>query len=360
MSIYSFLVAVRSDGQQLMSETGETTSHLMGLFYRTLRMVDNGIKPLYVFDGAPPKLKSGELAKRSARKSEAQEAHEDAKETGTAEEVEKFSRRTVRVTREHNEECRRLLKLMGVPFIVAPTEAEAQCAELAREGKVYGAASEDMDTLTFKTPVLLRHMTYSEQRKEPIQEIELKRVLEGLEMDMEQFIDLCMLLGCDYLDPIPKVGPNTALKLIREHKSLAAVVEAMRSGSLAGKYTVPDDYPHEEARELFLHPDVRPGSDPECDFKWESPDMDGLVKFLVEEKGFNEDRVRSGAARLGKHLKTQQQSRLEGFFKPKERTEEERGAMKRKNEEKASEAKKRKKESAKEKKEQKSKPRGMA
>ena len=64
MSIYSFLVAVRSDGQQLMSDTGETTSHLMGMFYRTLRMVDNGIKPLYVFDGAPPKLKSGELAKR--------------------------------------------------------------------------------------------------------------------------------------------------------------------------------------------------------------------------------------------------------------------------------------------------------
>ena len=87
MSLYSFLVAVRSDGQQLMNETGETTSHLMGLFYRTLRIVDNGIKPLYVFDGAPPKLKSGELAKRFARKSEAQENHDEAKETGTAEDV---------------------------------------------------------------------------------------------------------------------------------------------------------------------------------------------------------------------------------------------------------------------------------
>ncbi|KAI9753612.1 MAG: Ubiquitin-conjugating enzyme E2 4 [Chaenotheca gracillima] len=113
MSIYSFLIAVRSDGQQLMSDTGETTSHLMGLFYRTLRIVDNGIKPVYVFDGAPPKLKSGELAKRFQRKSEATEAHEEAKETGTAEEVEKFSRRTVRVTREHNEECKKLLKLMA-------------------------------------------------------------------------------------------------------------------------------------------------------------------------------------------------------------------------------------------------------
>ena len=186
MSIYSFLVAVRSDGQQLMSESGETTSHLMGLFYRTLRIVDNGIKPLYVFDGAPPKLKSGELAKRFQRKSEAHDAHEEAKETGTAEDVEKFSRRTVRVTREHNEECRRLLRLMGVPYIVAPTEAEAQCAELARAGKVFAAASEDMDTLTFAAPVLLRHLTFSEQRKEPIQEIKLESVLQGLEMEMDQ------------------------------------------------------------------------------------------------------------------------------------------------------------------------------
>lgn len=186
MSIYSFLIAVRSDGQQLMSDTGETTSHLMGMFYRTLRIIDNGIKPLYVFDGAPPKLKSGELAKRFQRKSEAQEQHEEAKETGTAEDVEKFSRRTVRVTREHNLECQRLLKLMGIPFIIAPTEAEAQCAALARAGKVYAAASEDMDTLTFNTPVLLRHLTFSEMKKEPIQEISLDRVLDGLGLGYEE------------------------------------------------------------------------------------------------------------------------------------------------------------------------------
>jgi flap endonuclease-1 len=171
MSLYSFLVAVRSEGQQLTSETGETTSHLMGMFYRTLRIADNGIKPVYVFDGAPPKLKSGELAKRFQRKSEAQEGLSEAKETGTAEEVEKFSRRTVRVTREHNAEAQKLLKLMGVPYIIAPTEAEAQCAVLAKAGKVFAAASEDMDTLTFASPVLLRHLTFSEQRKEPIQEM---------------------------------------------------------------------------------------------------------------------------------------------------------------------------------------------
>ncbi|KAJ0422088.1 flap endonuclease 1 [Aspergillus carlsbadensis] len=359
MSIYSFLIAVRSEGQQLMSDTGETTSHLMGMFYRTLRMVDNGIKPLYVFDGAPPKLKSGELAKRSARKLEATEAHEEAKETGTAEDVEKFSRRTVRVTREHNAECKKLLRFMGIPYIDAPTEAEAQCAVLARAGKVYAAASEDMDTLCFDSPILLRHLTFSEQRKEPIQEIHLDKALEGMGMGRNQFIDLCILLGCDYLEPIPKVGPNTALKLIREHGTLEKVVESIEKDPKQ-KLVMPESWPYQDARELFIKPNVRDASDPECDFKWEAPDIEGLVDFLVKDKGFNEDRVRNGAARLQKNLKTAQQSRLEGFFKPVAKTDAEKANLKRKHDEKIQEQKKRKKEDAKAKKEAKARPRGAA
>lgn len=386
MSIYSFLIAVRSEGQQLMNDEGQTTSHLMGLFYRTLRMVDNGIKPLYVFDGKPPKLKSGELAKRFQRKAEANEGMEEAKETGTAEDVEKFSRRTVRVTREHNEECQRLLKLMGIPYIIAPTEAEAQCAVLARAGKVYAAASEDMDTLCFDSPILLRKMTYSEQRKEPVQEVHTEKVLEGLGMDRKQvctecsgsvllllppssqnasrhhadssqFVDLCILLGCDYLDPIPKVGPSTALKLIREHGTLEKIVEWMKE---TGKYTIPEDWPFADARELFFNPDVRKADDPLCEFKWDKPDTEGLVTFLVTEKGFSEDRVRNGATRLEKSVKSTQQARLEGFFKPIPKTEEQKATQKRKLEEQNEAKKKKLKEDKKEKAKQKAKPRGTS
>lgn len=255
--------------------------------------------------------------------------------------------------------AKKLLKLMGIPYIDAPTEAEAQCAVLARAGKVYAAASEDMDTLCFEAPILLRHLTFSEQRKEPIQEIHLNRALEGLGMDRKQFIDLCILLGCDYLEPIPKVGPNTALKLIREHGSLEKVVEAIENDPKK-KYVIPEYWPYQDARELFLHPDVREADHPECDFKWEAPDVEALVEFLVKDKGFNEDRVRNGAARLQKNLKTAQQSRLEGFFKPVARTDEEKASLKRKHDEKLQEQKKRKKEEAKAKKEAKAKPRGAA
>lgn len=290
----------------LTSESGETTSHLMGMFYRTLRIVDNGIKPIYVFDGKPPTLKGGELAKRVARKAEAVEQFEAAKESGTAEEMEKFSRRTVRVTKEQNAECKRLLKLMGIPYIEAPCEAEAQCAVLAKAGKVYAAASDDMDTLCFETPILLKKLMLSEQKKEPVQEIDLQKALDGLGLTRDQFIDLCILLGCDYCDTIKGIGPTTALKMIREHKSIEKVIE-----NLGSKFTVPEDWPYQDARELFLKPDVIDAE--ECDFKWEAPDAEGLVKFLVLEKGFAEDRIRGGVAKLNKNLKSTTQGMFPGI-----------------------------------------------
>jgi flap endonuclease-1 len=172
-------------------------------------------------------------------------------------------------------------------------------------------------------------------------------------MDLNQFIDLCILLGCDYVDPVKGIGPKVALDLIRKHKTLENVVAEIEKTK---KYTLPDDWPYKDARLLFLEPDVRKAEDPECDFKWEHPDTEGLVKFLVEEKGFSEDRVRSGAARLQKNLKSSQQSRLEGFFKVKEKTDDEKANLKRKNEEKVEERKKKQKLEAKAKKDAKAKP----
>lgn len=152
------------------------------------------------------------------------------------------------------------------------------------------------------------------------------------------------------------MGPSTALNLIREHKSLEKVVEYMKNDPKK-KYVIPDDWPYQDARDLFASPDVRDANHPDCDFKWDAPNVDALVEFLVGDKGFNEDRVRNGAARLTKHLKSAQQSRLEGFFKPVARTDDEKASLKRKNDQKIQDQKKRKKDDAKSKKDAKSKPR---
>ncbi|XP_064095744.1 LOW QUALITY PROTEIN: flap endonuclease 1-like [Macrobrachium nipponense] len=309
MSLYQFLVAVRQEGNMLMTADGETTSHLMGFFYRTIRMVENGIKPVYVFDGKPPTMKGGELAKRAERREEAQKALEKAEEAGNVEDIDKFSRRLVKVTKQHSEEAKTLLKLMGIPYVEAPCEAEAQCAALAKAGKVYGVATEDMDALTFGTPILLRHMTFSEARKMPIKEFHLERVLKDLEISQEEFIDMCILLGCDYCDSIKGIGPKRAIELVRNHKNIDKILQNIDKK----KYPPPEDWPFEEARRLFVEPEVK---DPkEIELKWSEPDEEGLVKYMCEEKGFSEERIRNGAKKLTKARNTTTQGRLDSFFK---------------------------------------------
>lgn len=309
MSIYQFLIAVRSDGSQLTNEAGEITSHLMGMFYRTIRMVENGIKPVYVFDGKPPHMKSGELAKRRERREEAQKGLAQAEETGDAESMEKFSRRLVKVTPEHNADCKKLLQLMGIPYIEAPCEAEAQCAALVKAGKVYATGTEDMDALTFGSSVLLRHLTFSEARKMPIREFYLDRILAELELSHDEFIDLCILLGCDYCDSIKGIGPKRAIDLIKQYKTIEEIVKHIDTK----KYTLPEEWPYQEARELFKNPEVK--KDEDVELKWEAPNEEELIKFLVEEKGFSEDRIRSGIKKLTKARKGSTQGRLDSFFK---------------------------------------------
>ncbi|XP_037953942.1 flap endonuclease 1-like [Teleopsis dalmanni] len=309
MCLYQFLIAVRAEGAQLTTVDGETTSHLMGMFYRTIRMLDNGIKPVYVFDGKPPDLKSGELAKRAGRREEAEKALQAAKEAGNEADVDKFNRRLVRVTKDHANEAKELLKLMGVPFVEAPCEAEAQCAALVKSGKVFATATEDMDALTFGSNVLLRYLTFSEARKMPVKEIHHEKVLKGFELTQNEFIDLCILLGCDYCEGIKGIGPKRAVELINTYRNLETILENIDRK----KYIVPENWNFELARQLFITPEV---ADPDnIDLKWTDPDEDALVKFLCGDRQFSEERVRGGVKKILKSRNTQTQGRLDGFFK---------------------------------------------
>lgn len=134
----------------------------------------------------------------------------------------------------------------------APCEAEAQCAAMVKAGKVFATATEDMDALTFGSSVLLRHMTFSEARKMPIQEFHLDRVLQELELSHDEFIDLCILLGCDYCDSIRGVGPKRAMDLIKQHRNIETILKNLDKS----KYPVPENWPFKEARRLFIEPEV--------------------------------------------------------------------------------------------------------
>ncbi|CAH2044487.1 unnamed protein product [Thlaspi arvense] len=312
MSIYQFLIVVgRTGTEMLTNEAGEVTSHLQGMFNRTIRLLEAGIKPVYVFDGKPPELKRQELAKRYSKRADATADLTGAIEAGNKEDIEKYSKRTVKVTKQHNDDCKRLLRLMGVPVVEATSEAEAQCAALCKAGKVYGVASEDMDSLTFGAPKFLRHLMDPSSRKIPVMEFDVAKILEELQLTMDQFIDLCILSGCDYCDSIRGIGGQTALKLIRQHGSIETILENINKE----RYQIPEEWPYNEARKLFKEPDVLTDEE-QLDIKWTSPDEEGIVQFLVNENGFNIDRVTKAVEKIKSAKNKSSQGRLESFFKP--------------------------------------------
>lgn len=367
MAIYQFLIAVRAGGPNtaatmLTNAEGETTSHVQGMFNRTIRFMTEGIRPVFVFDGKPPQFKSGELLKRREKREKAAKALKSAKEDGNVEEQEKHSKRLVRAGTKENEDCIRLLTLMGVPVIRAPCEAEAQAAELARKGAVFAVGTEDMDALTFRTPTLVRKMTFANATKSDIQTIEYAKAIEGLGLNHDQFVDLCILLGCDYCDTIRGVGPKTALKLIREHGSIEGILKKLDRT----KYGIPDGYIPDEiraakkkkekadkeeqdyntddeteerkeepkldedeeeenvvpvfvqARHLFNEHEVLSPADVGT-LKWEPCKADELKKFLVDEMGFSAERVTANIERLQKAHKAmaKPQARMDSFFTSK-------------------------------------------
>jgi len=320
MQIYQFLIAVRQQGGegQLTNEAGEVTSHLTGMLYRTIRMMEAGIKPVFVFDGKPPTLKSGELAKRKERQQAAEtELTRLQEQGGSAEDVERQQKRTVRASREQSEEVKKLLGLMGVPVVDAPCEAEATCAALAKAGLVYATATEDMDALTFATPLLIRNLNSPEARKLPIREFNLELALgtEGLDMSIEQFTDLCILCGCDYTNSIKGIGPVKALGLLKEHGSLEGILAHLRKKHTAEQLQemIPDPFPFEEARRMFREPEVADTSATPA-FKWSDPDVEGLKSYLIDEKQFGEERVLKAIERLKKCKGKSGQNRMEDFF----------------------------------------------
>jgi len=281
--------------------------------------MEKGIKPVYVFDGKPPNLKSHELKKRQAIKAKNAEEMEAAKAADDEEAIVKCERRSVRVTKEQNNDAMKLLRLMGVPVVEAPSEAEAQCAELCKGGKVYATATEDMDALTFGTPILVRHMTMSRERQKRLQihEYSLKDALAGLGYTMDQFLELCILMGCDYTASIRGIGPKKAFNYLKKYGSIEKLIpeiEKVVDGKGKTKFIIPKDFLYKEASELFRKPEVTPAVD--CKLKWTEPDDDALIEYMVQEKGFQLERIQRGIKRIRASRKKGNQKRLESFFGP--------------------------------------------
>lgn len=314
-TLYQFLSIIRGpDGNPLMDKERRVTSHLSGLLYRTANLVGVGILPSYVFDGAPPKLKRIEIMRREEVKQEAVVKYHKALEEGRMEEARMYAQATARLRDYMVSDAQRLLSLMGIPWVQAPSEGEAQAAHMAAKGDVYAAASQDYDSLLFGAPVLVRNIAISGRRKLPRKNayvevepeiVELQDVLRQLSIDRIRLIHLGILVGTDYnTGGIKGVGPKTALKLVTKYSSFQEIRENLKDG---GSFPVdPDDLV-----KLFLEPEVTDG----YKLQWTPPDNEGVVAFLCGERDFSEERVRKALDMMGSGLrKANERPTLEKWF----------------------------------------------
>jgi flap endonuclease-1 len=299
-TLYQFLSIIRQrDGTPLMDSRGRVTSHLSGIFYRTTSLIEAGIKVAFVFDGQPHPFKAGTLMERSKAREKATAAWEEAKAEGK--DGFKYAQAASRLNAEILDDSKRLILSMGLPVIQAPSEGEAQAAYMAARGDVHIVASQDYDSILFGAPKVVRNLAITGKRKLPRKNIYIDVEPEVMTLDDElarmgishkQLVEIGIMCGTDYNLGLMRVGPKTALKLIKEHGDLEAV--------LAAQSETIENYA--EIRDFFLHPDVTD----DYNIKMSRPKMEGIVSFLSGERDFDPERVEKTASRLEEAFKVGQ------------------------------------------------------
>ncbi len=291
-TLYQFLSIIRQrDGTPLMDRQGRVTSHLSGLLYRTTNLIEAGVKMAFVFDGEAPTFKADTLAERSENRDKAASAWEEARAAG--EDGFKYAQAASRINSEILEDGRRLILAMGLPVIQAPSEGEAQAAYMAARGDVDYAGSQDYDSLLFGAPLVVRNLAITGKRKLPKKNIyvdvepeviNLKQGLENLGITHKQLVEIGIMCGTDYNAGLERVGPKTALKLIREKGDLETILSE-RGEELTELKRI---------RDFFLHPPVTD----DYRIALKKPRTDEIISFLVEERDFDPERVEKTAKRL--------------------------------------------------------------
>ena len=296
--LYQFLSSIRQpDGTPLMDSKNNITSHLMGISTRIPNLIERNIKLVFVFDGKPPSLKIHEKEQREHRKQLAEEKLEKAREEGDEESMLKYSKQSMRLSFKMSDEAKELIRAFGLPVIQAPSEAEAQCSFMAEKGDAYAVASTDFDSLLYSAPRLVKNITISQRRKvrntyvkiSP-ELIELKEVLKELDINQDQLIVLAIIIGTDYNDKIPRIGPKNALKLVRQNKNFDSLFKELKP-----------DFDWKKIYAVFKSMPVMKN----YQLKWSEPDTEKIKSILVDKHDFSEERVDKMLEKLTKKEKYQ-------------------------------------------------------
>jgi flap endonuclease-1 len=301
--IFQFLSTIRQrDGTPLKDSHGNVTSHLSGLFYRITNLLLEGIQPVFVFDGKPPQEKASVIEKREQIREKARAKHKEALDKGDHAEARKYGQQTSRLTQDMVRESKELLSAMGIPWVQAISEGEAQAAYLCRQGLVWGMVSQDYDSLLFGTPRLIRNLTISGRRKKQQTYVEIKpeiidltETLNKLGLDVTSLIKVAVLVGTDYNDGVKGVGPKTALKIVKE-KRFDEYKDQIKNA--------------DKILALFQKPPITT----DYTLEWSPPNTEEIVNIMCDRHEFSKDRIESQIKKLTTAKQKATQSGLGRFI----------------------------------------------
>lgn len=313
--IYQFITTIRqADGTPLKDSKGNVTSHLTGLFARTTKLMQKGIKLVFVFDGEMPPLKAKERARREKLKESANESLQESIEAGDIAGMKKFAGRTAKITPQMMDECKQLLDALGIPYLVAPSEGEAQAGFMVKQGDCDYVSSQDSDCLIYDSPYFIKNLSLSNRRKKinaltykvvlP-EVISLETTLSTLELNLDQLRVLAMLIGTDFnIGGIKGLGPKKGLKLVKE---LGNDFDRLFQEA---KWNDFFDIPWQDVFSTIKNMPTTT----DYSLEWKDVDVDALKKLLIEDHDFAKARIESAIEEIEKAKKRSQQVSLNSFF----------------------------------------------
>lgn len=309
--LYAFLSVVRQpDGTPLMDRKMRVTSHLSGVFYRTVNLFESNIQPIFVFDGEAPILKKETIRERRETREEAKEKWEKALTLGDLTAARKYAQLSSSLSDEMIQESKALMECMGVPWVQAPSEGEAQAAYMAKKGDAWSTGSQDYDSILFSSPTLVRNIVISGRRKLPGKNVYVKiepelvdaaRSFKNLGVTREQLIEVAILLGTDFNPGVKGVGPKTALKLIREYGSADRALK---------EKGISMEVPVDEVRTLFLNPKITE----KYEVKPKRLSKEKIIHLLVDEHDFSLERVQAALKRIDEVTKSTKPAGLDQWL----------------------------------------------
>ncbi|KAF6071345.1 XPG I-region family protein [Candida albicans] len=221
------------------------------------------------------------------------------------EKFQKAKRDSDEVTETMINDVQELLKRFGIPYITAPMEAEAQCAELYKIGLVDGIVTDDSDCFLFGGDKIYKNMFDQKQYVEFYLQDDL---FNKMALTQHKLIELALLLGSDYTEGIKGIGPVQAMEILAEFgnlekfkewfdkhtKSVADKTELTKlQKSLLdrikkGKLYLPDSFPDKVVEQAYMSPEV--DSD-KTEFQWGVPDLDQIRSFLMYNLSWTQTEV---------------------------------------------------------------------